>query len=117
MDSEIVDYSDEECFEDFLFSSIVGAAFDSSSSGDDVDPWVSHPRIRLPSGARICRMDRAAPRPYFSSINGGPETRRHLGIEGEWGRVYFVPTAPPRPGEQAWEDFRDEFRLSLPMLN
>jgi hypothetical protein len=62
-------------------------------------------------------MDRAAPRPYLPSINGGPATRRHFGMDGEWGRVYFNPQAPPRPGDRAWEDFRDKFRLPLPMFN
>ena len=104
MDTEIVDYSDEECFEEFFLPSIVGVAFDSSSSGDDVDPWVSHPRLRLPGGGGTGRMDRAAPLPYLPSINGGHATRRHFGMEGEWGRVYFNPTAAPRPGDQACED-------------
>jgi hypothetical protein len=80
MDIENVDYSDGEFFEEFFMPLISGAAFDSSSSGDNVDPWVSHPRTRLPGGAGTGRMDRAAPRPYLPSINCGPATRRHL----EW---------------------------------
>jgi hypothetical protein len=96
---------------------IISVVFDSSSSGDDVDPWVPHRRIRLPGGVGTCRMDRVAPRPYLPSINGRLTTRRHLGIDGEWSLVYFNPQAPPRLGDRAWEDFRDKFRLPLPMLN
>ena len=91
MDNEIIESSDEEYFEEFFLPSTVNDAVDSSSSSDDVDPWVSHRRIRLPCGARTCRMDHVAPRPYLPSINGGPATRRHLGMDGEWGRVYFNP--------------------------
>ena len=42
-------------------------------------------------GARASRIDRAAPRPYLPSINGGPASRRHFGMDVEWGRVYFNP--------------------------
>ncbi len=102
MDTEIIDcYDEEDVSEGFFLPSIVGDAFESSSSGDDVDPWVSHPRIRLPCGDGTSRMDRASPCPYLPSINGGPETRRHFGMEREWSRVYFNLVAPPRLGERA----------------
>ncbi len=117
MDIEIADCSDEDFFEEFFSPSIVGASFDSSSSDNDVDPCVSHPCICLPCGAGATRMDRVTPRPYLPSIDVGPETRRHFGMDGRSGREYFNLSAPPRLGERAWEDFRYKFRLPLPMFN
>ena len=52
MDNDIVESSYKAYFEEFFLPSIVSVAFDSSSSGDDVDPGVSHRRIRLAGGAR-----------------------------------------------------------------
>jgi hypothetical protein len=92
MGTEIEDYSDDEFFEEFILPAIDGVTVDSSSSDDDVDPWVSHPRIRLPCGDGTRRMDRVAPRPYLPLINGGLETRRHFGMESKW--VASISTKP-----------------------
>ena len=49
-------------------------------------------------------------------MNGLPAIRIHFGMDGEWGRFFFNPDAPPIPGSLAWDDFREKFRVPFPLF-
>ena len=72
-------------------------AQEDSSDSDSEDGFRVFDDVRLchAGGAGTPRPDRAAPRPFLSSTNGEPDIRRHFGIDGEWGRVFFKPELIP----------------------
>ena len=112
------DSSEEEFFEEFFLPSIVAEAAESSNADDSQDEAPhARPRKCRPGGAGTSRDNRPSPRPFLPSINGEKQSRRHFGMAAEWGRIFFNPDAPPRPGELAWDSFRDKFRLPLPVFN
>jgi hypothetical protein len=68
-------------------------------------------------GAGTSRLDRSAPRPWIFTSNWESEARRHFGMDGEWGRIFFRPGQVLLPTSLAWDDFRNKFRTPFPMFN
>ncbi len=111
-------YSSNEEFIDDLFMKVAYLeAVSDESDDEDFFQVNDHPRLCLPDGDVTSRVDRAAPRPFLPSVNGLLAIRIHFGMDGEWGRFYFLPDAPPIPGSLAWDDFRENFRVPVPLFN
>ena len=114
---EHADSSEEEFFEEFFLPLIWDEAVGSDSEAEDGVATAAHRRVCRPGGAGTIRDNRSLPRPFLPSVNGEPAQRRHFGMASEWGRRFFNPVAPPRPGELAWDIFNENFRIPLPIFN
>ena len=68
----------------------------------------------FPCGARTSRPNRLPYRPFIPGENRESDRRRHFGIDGEWGRIFFQPIG--LPGSLAWDDFCVKFRTPLPLF-
>ncbi len=110
--------SEEECFNDIMMKIHALDALDSddSDSNDDGLKIFDETRSCHPGGARAVRFERNAPRPFIPSLNGEPDERRHFGMEGEWGRVFFRPGLVLLPESLACDDFRNKFWTPIPMF-
>jgi len=84
--------SDEEFIDDLFMKVAYLEAVSDESDDEDFFQVNDQPRLCLPGGAGTSRPDRAAPRLFLPSVNGLPATRIHFGMDGEWGRFFFIPT-------------------------
>ncbi len=109
-----MDMNDGYSSEDDHFSNLIVKisaldALDDDSEIDTEDGFrVFDGACRLACGAGTSRPDRSAPRPFHPGENGEPDIRRHFGMDGEWGRIFFKPVV--LPCSLAWDDFRVKFR-------
>ena len=110
--------SEEEFFNDTMVKLIALDALDSDDiDSDDGFKVFDATRRCHPGGAGTPRPDRAAPRPWIPGLDGEPDCRRHFGMDGEWGRIFFKPGLVLLPDSLAWDDFREKFRVPFPMFN
>lgn len=111
--------SDEEFFDEILLKVAILEATEDDAPQQDPNAQVQIydvQRTTRPGGAGTGRPDRAAPNAYLVDIQGNVISRRHFGIESPWGRLYFNPISPPRPGIGTWAMFRRKFRTPWPLF-
>ena len=85
-------YSPEkEFYEKIMMKIIALDELDESSDDDSEDGFkiFDDARATHAGSAGTARFDRAAPRPFIPAANGVTEVRRHFGMDGEWGRIFF----------------------------
>ncbi len=108
--------SDDEFFANMIVKiTAVDALEDDSDSDTEVGFRVFEGARKFAGGAGTPRPNRSAPRPFIPAANGQPQIRRHFGMAGEWGRIFFTPVV--LPGSLAWDEFRSKFRTPLPLFN
>jgi hypothetical protein len=109
--------SEDDVFNNLMVKIISLDALDDDSDNDTEDGFKVFDGTRrcFSSGTGTSRPNRSAPRPFIPGGNGEPEIRRHFGMDGEWGRIFFKHEV--LPGSLAWGDFRMKFRTPLSMFN
>jgi hypothetical protein len=63
--------------------------YDSESDTEDGFKVFDGARRCFSGGVGTSQLNRSAPLPFFHSGNGKFESRRHFGMDGEWGRIFF----------------------------
>ena len=117
-----MDMNDGYSSEDDFFNNLMVKITTLDVLDDDIESDTED-GFKIFDGARRCfsggvgssRPDRQPPRPFITGVNGESDSRRHFGMYGEWGRIFFKPVL--LPGSLAWDDFRVKFRTPLPLFN
>jgi len=109
--------SEDDYFNNLIVKITALDALDDDNESDTEDGFMIFDGARrcFLGGAGTSRPDRQAPRPFITGVDGESDIRRHFGMDGEWGRIFFIPVV--LPGSLAWDDFRLKFRTPLPLFN